>query len=180
MGGNKTANELSPLAWPPAGSEKGLQGMDSNEVSPLRQTTAKHIPRPLLGITEGVNAERLATLGNLARVVRASKTATAVLIDFYEAGATDHPVPAHAETMARRYDAHVSTIRRAYKFWRDLRVLNFEERFEDSGNQLPSDVRIDWDSIRRILWPHDASTPSHFAGTPSHFASTPSQNARGM
>ena len=69
--------------------------------------------QPLLGIAKGVDAERLATLHNLALVMRATKSEEAVLLSAYHDGAYRKWVQQSGAVVAPRLDLSRSTVQRA-------------------------------------------------------------------
>jgi len=105
-------------------------------------------------IEGGIFAERLATLGNLVRVMNASIYDAHVLRYVFDRGGCDRAVELPVAQMADSPWIHCSekTVRRSLDFWEIRRILEIErDRRDERGCQLPHSGRLCWSSVLQQL-----------------------------
>ena len=109
--------------------------------------------RPLIAISSGVHAEKLATLENLILRVRAGAPESLVIRWFLDRGADHEPVTACARDMAE--STWIPFKRRAVEvaisFWIRRGVLEKLPRRGDNGWLLPPRVRLVWGAVLESL-----------------------------
>ena len=122
--------------------------------------------QPLLeyaAIQGGIYAERLATLGNLVRVLNASIYDAHVLRYVYDRGGCERAIELPIPQMAESPWIHCSekTVRRSLDFWEIRHILEIgRDRRDERGCQLPHSGRLCWSSVLQQLLGEGVPSPN--------------------